>query len=516
MATITVLDFPTVTDVESSDILYLIRGVGTTRDKKIAIDSLFDTIICYNDGTAALPTRTFDGDPNTGGWHPAADTLAWSTAGVEALRINSTGNVSIKNSSLENWKTILSVLQLGGNGFLETQTTQQAGNYMTIGCNSYWDQTDDRWEYISTDEASAYWQGNGTHSFNIAVSGTADTAITWIEALLINNAGNVGIKNTSVPAWGSGFTGLSIGLSGNVAGTTASLGSFHTVSNAYFDGTNWKYQSNGLASQHMQSGGIHTFYVAISGTAGNNVTWIDALRIDNAGKISTGGETAPDCYAGGITLKFPSSVSNLFMTFKNPGLTHPYTAAAEADTGAEFYGTSTGTFSINTFAVTTTSFAASAFVTSASSSTSTSAPGCIQLAAQESNGGTGAQAIGSTENIMVIRNLSTTVAIFKGNGDIYTDTDQTAGLAGTYDSENDIMLANAARYEIKGYKNHNLKKYSKRLQELGIMENSFISHQKIMDLNLGAIGQMWNVFKHLAKKMNISESELLEMAKNYN
>ena len=104
----------------------------------------------------------------------------------------------------------------------------------------------------------------------------------------------------------------------------------------------------------------------------------------------------------------------------------------------------------------------------------------------------------------------------QADGDIYTDTDQTSGLAGTFDSENDIMLANAARYETKGYKNHNFKKYSNRLQELNIMKNSFISHTKMFDLNLGAIGQLWNIIRHLSKKLNISESELFSMAKNYN
>ena len=35
MANKTILDFPEVTDVQDNDILYLIRGTGTTRDKKV-------------------------------------------------------------------------------------------------------------------------------------------------------------------------------------------------------------------------------------------------------------------------------------------------------------------------------------------------------------------------------------------------------------------------------------------------------------------------------------------------
>jgi hypothetical protein len=294
MATKTVLDFTTVTDVEDADILYLIRGVGTTRDKKITMGSIFNPLLFNNDGVVSAPIISWASDTDTGIWRAGSNTIAFSGSGseimrivgttvsiknttvestdfqgvlqlgpissvvsgasaelgilqnvyhqpgtwyyrttdeasryyqndgihafevaasgtadtaitwTEALRIDVSGNVSIKNSSLENWKTILSVLQLGGNGFLETQTTQQAGNYMTIGCNSYWDQTDDRWEYISTDEASAYWQGNGAHSFNIAVSGTADTAITWIEALKIDNAGKIITNDGGTPLCSTG------------------------------------------------------------------------------------------------------------------------------------------------------------------------------------------------------------------------------------------------------------------------------------------------------------------------
>ena len=46
-------------------------------------------------GSAALPSVSTTGDLNTGMWFPAADTIAWSTGGVERLRIDSSGNVGI-------------------------------------------------------------------------------------------------------------------------------------------------------------------------------------------------------------------------------------------------------------------------------------------------------------------------------------------------------------------------------------------------------------------------------------
>ena len=42
-------------------------------------------------GTAALPSLQPLGDPDTGTWYPAANTVAWSTAGLERLRVDANG-----------------------------------------------------------------------------------------------------------------------------------------------------------------------------------------------------------------------------------------------------------------------------------------------------------------------------------------------------------------------------------------------------------------------------------------
>ena len=84
-------------------------------------------------GTAALPGLTFDpngtnagGDPDTGFWHPSANTLSISTGGVERLRVDSSGNLTTgdtakiqvgdpTNGMGEAIDTGLSVLPVSGN-----------------------------------------------------------------------------------------------------------------------------------------------------------------------------------------------------------------------------------------------------------------------------------------------------------------------------------------------------------------------------------------------------------------
>lgn len=50
-------------------------------------------------GAVGTPSYSFTGDTNTGLWSPTGDTLAWSTAGAERMRIDSAGLVGIGDTS---------------------------------------------------------------------------------------------------------------------------------------------------------------------------------------------------------------------------------------------------------------------------------------------------------------------------------------------------------------------------------------------------------------------------------
>lgn len=101
--------------------------------------------------------------------------------------------------------------------------------------------------------------------------GTATTAMT------IDTSQNVGVGVTPLWAGGKGFE---IGSNGNAL---ASVNSTQTTisQNAYHNGTSWTYARSSTAVKYQQYAGTHTWQTAASGTAGNAITFTDAMTLDS-------------------------------------------------------------------------------------------------------------------------------------------------------------------------------------------------------------------------------------------
>ena len=106
------------------------------------------------------------------------------------------GNVGI-GVVPEAWGGNFIASQIGDGAALMGRSTDE---YAGFASNAYYDSVNDRWEYIGsngTEKATLYEKVNGTHSFYVAPSGTADTAISWNTAMTIDNSGRVGIGTSS-------------------------------------------------------------------------------------------------------------------------------------------------------------------------------------------------------------------------------------------------------------------------------------------------------------------------------
>ena len=79
-------------------------------------DASGDTV-AIQAGTSSLPSLIPNGDPNTGMWFPAADTVAWSTSGSERLRITNAGQVGIGAAPISRLSVSADMAGLGSQQF---------------------------------------------------------------------------------------------------------------------------------------------------------------------------------------------------------------------------------------------------------------------------------------------------------------------------------------------------------------------------------------------------------------
>jgi hypothetical protein len=160
------------------------------------------------DGDASTPAVRGT-DANTGIFFPAADTIAFAEGGVEAMRIDSSGNVGI-GVTPSAWASAYKVLQIGSASSIfntSSSTLLVTNGYIDSGF---------AWRYQNTSYASRYTLESGSHIWYTAPSGTAGDAITFTERMRINSSGNLLVGTTS-----SSNPGCILNATGQINATVA-------------------------------------------------------------------------------------------------------------------------------------------------------------------------------------------------------------------------------------------------------------------------------------------------------
>ena len=209
------------TPLTGTEVLPVVQGGATVKVSAANLTAgraISATSIATDLGLVGTPAYAFTGDLNTGLFSPAADTIAFSKGGVEAMRISSTGNVGIG--------TVAPAQPLDVNGvgrFGELATKISIGvNGDTIASNADF--------YVRTSTANPMYFGTNSAT-----------------RMTITSAGNVGI-GTVAPAqpldvngvgrFGELATKISIGLNGDAIAADSDFYIRTTTVNAIYFGSN--------------------------------------------------------------------------------------------------------------------------------------------------------------------------------------------------------------------------------------------------------------------------------------
>jgi len=202
------------------------------------------------------------------------------TAGTTAMTLNTSGNLGI-GVTPSAWSGISgAAFEIKGNAYQYSTT-----GVMSIGANAYFNGTN--WIYKTTQAATRYEQVNGQHQWSYAASGTAGNAISFTQAMTLDTSGNLGLGVTP-GTWSAAAKAIEFAYP--TFGMDSAGKAFVSFNGRNSSGTTWVYKSNDPATLYTQSAS-HTWYNAASGTAGNPITFTQAMTLDSNGALLLGDTT---------------------------------------------------------------------------------------------------------------------------------------------------------------------------------------------------------------------------------
>jgi hypothetical protein len=319
-------------------------ATGTT--KKVTLNQL---LACSP--TATLASATITGNLTAGGNVGFGTTNLTSVAGYNSLKINNATNGAIidlaqgdaykgrlvataSDFAFQTAGTIPIIMQVGGNNSYRIDTSGlftwydgAGGTRMTLNSTGLGVGASPANDRILSLGSMGILLSGATSDFNFRNSsgtiiqrirytdaiggltiGSANTTSYQIElggsttarAVTIDSSGNVGVGVTP-SAWNSSYRALQIGATGAL--WQSASGFTFLSDNAFVNsGASNTYITTAAASFYRQNAGVHTWWNAPSGTAGNAITFTQAMTLSAGGDLLVGTTLANASWATRLTL----------------------------------------------------------------------------------------------------------------------------------------------------------------------------------------------------------------------
>jgi hypothetical protein len=137
----------------------------------------------------------------------------------------------------------------------------------------------------------------GTTSAGASIAGYTAGFAAATDLTINPFGGNLGLGVTP-SAWGTQWKALQVNGASLYGNSSFTVIGQNIVGQTASD----NYIATGFASRYIQAGGAHQFFTAPSGTAGNAITFTQAMTLDASGNLLVG-TTSLNANAGGLRLK---------------------------------------------------------------------------------------------------------------------------------------------------------------------------------------------------------------------
>jgi hypothetical protein len=252
-------------------------------------------------GRANVATPTADAAM----YRAADNTIAFSTANVERLRIDSSGRLGIGTASPS--------VDLEVGDSTGTRTVKISGNtsILNLGYGTIRSGPSVGDVRILSDRFRLYNEAGSQIALNVASTGATDWYTSGSLKMSLDSSGNLGLGVTpstaNTPTLQTPY--------GHIAGVYQ----FNALANAYYNG-GWKYTNTGVATVYRQDAGVHSWCSAASGSAGATVTDFNTAKmtLDASGNLGVGVTTVGErihasgnIKAAGTAGTFPRFISEV-------------------------------------------------------------------------------------------------------------------------------------------------------------------------------------------------------------